>query len=808
MLVFNCLGYYTACAMHLLSNILAAVILDSLRVPNLDLRMQEIETRADHTFDWVYDKPSVALPKWLQRGQDIFWISGKPGSGKSTLMKFIQNDSRTSELLHRWKSSARQISASFFFHYRGSVMQKSFEGLLRGVISQILLAEPSLLAVLQSAFEEEYIDRVTSRTLGTLQSDIYELLSFCRIGGDGLNDEVAAIVRNQDARFSLRRIFGAAVWCYAGEEEAAEKELLRHKDALLEARRDQLDLLISNLCKDLSMSLRSDFRNLVMSWRESLDVYFQLRQLLQRRGFDLPTEAPEHQHSTRGKDQTRYAQSGGGFQNPLEERINNLLQRHKARTRIRVAVQTQWSKERLEKVLHLLCKQRLFDLDLVLMLDALDEYDGRPEFISGFLKDLAHDTSFPRTKARVLFSSRPWNVLREEFGSCLGFKIHEHTENDIRNYCITSICKSSCSPESLLPLVEEIVARSSGVFLWVKLVLRDLFDITAQVTADGGQLKQQLRRTLDALPDQLDQYYAAIIERVSPASRWDTYVVLECLARSSSPLTATVLVDIVSCSMARRWPEAGRIRYQKYSSEEAEHFIREISGGLVDFMPNHVQLMHQTVKDFITDPQFRQTVLGQDRGKITEENGHSFLAKYLFLKSLNANRFAFYAREAERTTGLSQYDLIARAPTSCFERRTCLRDGEANFYAGVSTPLTVAAFAGLRLFLEDAFRVDRHVLQNCRESLLRGLTFGMKHGLPPEEGLRMIESVITKGFDTDQDSFGWVEIMSILRNSASKDLSGGGNVHGYLAKHINNVDVLMMLAAVYGRSLPKKSTYK
>jgi hypothetical protein len=768
--------------------------------------MREIETRAGHTFDWVYDKPSVALSKWLRRGQDIFWISGKPGSGKSTLMKFIQNDSRTSELLHRWKSSARQISASFFFHYRGSVMQKSFEGLLRGVISQILLAEPSLFAALHSALEEEYIDRVTSRTLGTLQSDIYELLNFCRIGGDGLNDEVAAIVRNQDARLSLRRIFGAVFWCYAGEEEAAEKKLLRHKDALLEARRDQLDLLISNICKDLSMNSGSDFRNLVMSWRESLDVYFQLRQLLQRRGFDLPTEAPEPQHFARGKDRIRYAQSRGGFQNPLEERINNLLQRHKARTRIKVAVQTQWSKERLEKVLHLLCKQRLIDLDLVLMLDALDEYDGRPEFISGFLKDLTHDTSFPRTKVRVLFSSRPWNVLCEEFGSCLGFKIHEHTENDIRNYCITSICKSSCSPESLLPLVEEIVARSSGVFLWVKLVLRDLFDITARVTVDGGQLKQQLRRTLEALPDQLDQYYAAIIERVSPASRWDTYVVLESLARSSSPLTATGLVDIVSCSVARRWPEAGRIRHQKYSSEEAEHFIRGISGGLVDFMPNHVQLMHQTVKDFITDPQFRQTVLGQDRGRITEENGHSFLAKYLFLESLNANRFAFHAREAERTTGLSQYDLIARAPTRYFERRTCLRDGEANFYAGVSTPLTVAAFAGLRLFLEDAFRIDRHVLQNCRESLLRGLTFGMKYGLSPEEGLRMIQSVITKGFDIDQDYFGWVEIMSILRNSASKDLSGGGNIQGYLTKHIDNVDVLMMLVAVDSRS-EKKSTH-
>lgn len=74
----------------------------------------------------------------------MYWIHGKPGSGKSTLMKYIYDLDDTFEFLNMWKKTHRLIKAGFFFYYRGSQSQKSFEGLVRSILSQILDNVPEL----------------------------------------------------------------------------------------------------------------------------------------------------------------------------------------------------------------------------------------------------------------------------------------------------------------------------------------------------------------------------------------------------------------------------------------------------------------------------------------------------------------------------------------------------------------------------------------------------------------------------------------------------------------------------------------
>lgn len=39
---------------------------------------------------------------WLRDGDGIFYISGKLGSGKSTLMKYLSDHTRTKEHLREW----------------------------------------------------------------------------------------------------------------------------------------------------------------------------------------------------------------------------------------------------------------------------------------------------------------------------------------------------------------------------------------------------------------------------------------------------------------------------------------------------------------------------------------------------------------------------------------------------------------------------------------------------------------------------------------------------------------------------------
>ena len=75
---------------------------------------------------------------WLRGGRQIYWIRGKPGSGKSTLVKLLVDDARTSAAF-RSGTPLKQAVAVFFFHDRGTPLQKSLIGLLRGLLYQILV---------------------------------------------------------------------------------------------------------------------------------------------------------------------------------------------------------------------------------------------------------------------------------------------------------------------------------------------------------------------------------------------------------------------------------------------------------------------------------------------------------------------------------------------------------------------------------------------------------------------------------------------------------------------------------------------
>ncbi|KAH7019003.1 hypothetical protein EDB80DRAFT_869678 [Ilyonectria destructans] len=145
----------------------------------------------------------------------------------------------------------------------------------------------------------------------------------------------------------------------------------------------------------------------------------------------------------------------------------------------------------------------------------------------------------------------------------------------------------------------------------------------------------------------------------------------------------------------------------------ADKVVREVSEGLVDMGTGHVQLMHQTVKEFIEAPPFRHLVLGLGRAAITEDNGHYFLSKYLFLYPDDTlyRQLPFHAREAERTTSLSQYKFFSGAQPeySNYKFNNSIRGIAISI---IPSPLRLATLAGLQLYLEDAYKVDHEVVEN------------------------------------------------------------------------------------------------
>lgn len=98
--------------------------LTSLIYPEMGAREANIDPPAQNTCEWIFQKQGYQ--KWdackdSDRSTCLLWIKGKPGSGKSTLMKTIvqkrANDGRG--------VVSRTVRIAFFFNARGAKLEKS-----------------------------------------------------------------------------------------------------------------------------------------------------------------------------------------------------------------------------------------------------------------------------------------------------------------------------------------------------------------------------------------------------------------------------------------------------------------------------------------------------------------------------------------------------------------------------------------------------------------------------------------------------------------------------------------------------------
>ncbi|KAF3316766.1 hypothetical protein TWF173_001429 [Orbilia oligospora] len=118
-------------------------ILDSLKYDEINSRKTDIRSAHEKTCRWFLNHPDYK--DWLDptRQSDhcgFLWIRGKPGAGKSTIMKFIYGKTR--------QAARKSVVASFFFHARGGILEKSILGMYRSLLLQLLEGYPDLQTVL------------------------------------------------------------------------------------------------------------------------------------------------------------------------------------------------------------------------------------------------------------------------------------------------------------------------------------------------------------------------------------------------------------------------------------------------------------------------------------------------------------------------------------------------------------------------------------------------------------------------------------------------------------------------------------
>ncbi|KAK4206222.1 hypothetical protein QBC37DRAFT_140890 [Rhypophila decipiens] len=123
-------------------------ILDSLAFDDMTARREGIDDAFSDTFHWLFDpeedsemnsEASQSFTHWLESETDkFFWITGKPASRKSTLMKFISTHTSLARHLKQRAHEGDLLIAYFYFWGPGTGMQKSLPGLFRSLLHQLL----------------------------------------------------------------------------------------------------------------------------------------------------------------------------------------------------------------------------------------------------------------------------------------------------------------------------------------------------------------------------------------------------------------------------------------------------------------------------------------------------------------------------------------------------------------------------------------------------------------------------------------------------------------------------------------------
>lgn len=100
------------------------------------LNAEELERRR-HTSEYFIS--------FLKKDNGVFFVSGKAGSGKSTLMKFLGHHSRVREQLESWSGDKKLVLVALFFWNSGDKLQMSLEGFYRSLLFETLRQCPELV---------------------------------------------------------------------------------------------------------------------------------------------------------------------------------------------------------------------------------------------------------------------------------------------------------------------------------------------------------------------------------------------------------------------------------------------------------------------------------------------------------------------------------------------------------------------------------------------------------------------------------------------------------------------------------------
>jgi ribosomal protein S15P/S13E len=556
-------------------------------------------------------------------------------------MKYIFRSKETWELLHSWRTGSLEVTAAFFFYYRGNAIQKSFEGVLRSLIIQILSPH-------RIAYQERY--RPTWERYESVKKKERRAAMNHKLREGQLSNIREQIER---LRGHLRRYQDPQSEFLLSQFDQREQELKSQLDRIEQERQQSVDAIVSiaadfeqHSANPTTMLLRAIVSDVSEVGHRSIS---KLERVLRRL---VEQEVVE-------TDLVLFFDALDEFDGNLDLISRFLKDLIRPQTKSMTRVKVLFSSRPWKQLKEHFSEYPGFALQEHTKSDIERYAAGKAANAGAYGHSLAQVLPFVIAKADGVFV---WvrfalNVLIEQVASHRG----------------------QISADALK---EKILTLPADLFEFYELIIE--------------RISKSSRRHTYALLELLIRHNGPPLTTVQVrdavlVSGCHTYEEARCVLEATSrhPLSG-----------AKSYLE--RVNSEIYSwggglVEIKKHSPREATENNIVYRP---QLMHQTVLEFATGLSFKKTVVG-DLTSIISENGHSFHLKYWSTKtrwainnkhstiSMLQNRFQrpsvipsaralqgglsmknreilgylnYHAKQSELTTGRSQFEFLYSMP--------------------------------------------------------------------------------------------------------------------------------------------------
>ena len=249
-----------------------------------------------------------------------------------------------------------------------------------------------------------------------------------------------------------------------------------------------------------------------------------------------------------------------------------------------------WTIERLDDALRRFLDKKPDSLRFFIFLDGLDEFEGDEDPLLHTIRLLAQT---PGT--RVCVSSRPEEIFRQGFANSPQLKLQDFNYHDIEmasreRLQMTLAQYFPDSPQDTQDLIQDVVHKSSGIFLWA-----DLMSKIIKRGSINGDTIRELRERLDRMPDTIDGLYQDMLSRLDKGYLRDASKYMHMLLIDKEPIHTEKLTLLhFACLEQSTQDQKMSDVATYYQSKEFDQLCRKLEtrilarcGGLVEIIEQH-----------------------------------------------------------------------------------------------------------------------------------------------------------------------------------------------------------------------------